>query len=187
MMKQHNRSIIDNILTQIENGLYDPDDQVQLLLFRFLWIPVFQSSVNIWVDLQNHSRKRRDHSISTPTACTPDFSYSTPEAFGSTDQLVPIPSEHIQSLLHHEYPNIDRMFTHTPGWFHEVATGIMAAFQINFEDITIGNVWFFFSRMLPSIQHHFSQHGLPTFSLETFEEDQDTPDGSEQEEDTATP
>ncbi|EFP74484.2 uncharacterized protein PGTG_00440 [Puccinia graminis f. sp. tritici CRL 75-36-700-3] len=173
MMKQHNRSIIDNILTQIENGLYDPDDQVQI--------------VNIWVDLQNHSRKRRDHSISTPTACTPDFSYSTPEAFGSTDQLVPIPSEHIQSPLHHEYPNIDRMFTHTPGWFHEVATGIMAAFQINFEDITIGNVWFFFSRMLPSIQHHFSQHGLPTFSLETFEEDQDTPDGSEQEEDTATP
>ncbi|KNZ62015.1 hypothetical protein VP01_13246g1, partial [Puccinia sorghi] len=26
IMKQHNHSIIDNILTQIDNGIYDPDD-----------------------------------------------------------------------------------------------------------------------------------------------------------------
>ncbi|KAA1103284.1 hypothetical protein PGT21_012718 [Puccinia graminis f. sp. tritici] len=126
MMKQHNRSIIDHILTQIKNGVYDPEDQVQL--------------VDVWVDLQNHSQKQQDHSISTPTACTPDFAYSTPEAFKSTDQLVRVPPEHVQSLLNHKYPDIERMFTHTPAWFHEVATAIMAAFSITFDQITVGNV-----------------------------------------------
>ncbi|KAA1109750.1 hypothetical protein PGTUg99_033777 [Puccinia graminis f. sp. tritici] len=168
MMKQHNRSIIDHILTQIENGVYDPEDQVQL--------------VDVWVDLQNHSRKRRDHSISTPTACTPDFAYSTPEAFKSTDQLVRVPPKHVQLLLHHEYPDIERMFTHTPGWFHEVATAIMAAFSITFDHITVGNVWFVFSKMLPSVQHHFNEHGLPSLSLDSSEEE-DTPGSSEPDED----
>ena len=32
MMKQHNRSIIDNIMTQIENGIYDPEDILHKLV-----------------------------------------------------------------------------------------------------------------------------------------------------------
>jgi hypothetical protein len=76
------------------------------------------------------------------------------------------------------------MFTHTPGWFHEVATGIMDAFSITFDQITVwvGNVCFVFSKMLPIVQHHFSQHGLPSLSLESSEEE-DTPGSSEPDED----
>jgi hypothetical protein len=29
MMTQHNRSIIDHIMTEIENGYYDPEDPIQ--------------------------------------------------------------------------------------------------------------------------------------------------------------
>ena len=111
--------------------------------------------------------------ISTPTACTPNFSYSTPEAFGSTDQLVPILSQNIQSHLQANYQEIDQMFTHTPGWFHEVAIAIMDALEITNDQITIGNVWHVFSQMLPSIQQHFSQHGIPGLS-ENWETDKDS-------------
>ncbi|KNZ60406.1 hypothetical protein VP01_1559g6 [Puccinia sorghi] len=37
MMKQNNLSIIDNSLTQIENGIYDPDDTLHKLLFNPAW------------------------------------------------------------------------------------------------------------------------------------------------------
>ena len=29
MMTQHNRSIIDHIMTKIENGYYEPEDPIQ--------------------------------------------------------------------------------------------------------------------------------------------------------------
>ncbi|KAI7963048.1 hypothetical protein MJO28_001142 [Puccinia striiformis f. sp. tritici] len=91
MMKQHNRSIKHAITTQVELGNYNPDDNIQKLLFQFLWIPVFQSSVDGWVDSYNHYRKRRDHLTSLPTSVTHEFAYSNPEYFGTTNQLLPIP------------------------------------------------------------------------------------------------
>ncbi|KNZ54721.1 hypothetical protein VP01_2874g5 [Puccinia sorghi] len=95
----------------------------------------FQSSMKIWADLQNNHQKRRDHNVSTPTACTPYFAY--------------ISSDCIQFLLQREYPEIEKMFTHTPDWFHEVAVAIMGALESNSEHITIGNFWHVFSYMLP--------------------------------------
>ncbi|POW10701.1 hypothetical protein PSTT_05918 [Puccinia striiformis] len=125
MMRQHNRSIINHLMDRVNDHSHNMQDPIQKLLFLFLWIPVFQSSANIWVDLNNHARKRKDKTISLPTGCTPDFSYSTPEAFHTVDQLVPVDTEYIQRLLHDNYPNIDDMFTHTPPWFHSIASSIM--------------------------------------------------------------
>ncbi|KAH9466240.1 hypothetical protein Pst134EB_001299 [Puccinia striiformis f. sp. tritici] len=99
MMKQHNRSIKHAITTQVELGNYNPDDNIQKLLFQFLWIPVFQSSVDGWVDSYNHYRKRRDHLTSLPTSVTHEFAYSNPEYFGTTNQLLPIPVDRINATL----------------------------------------------------------------------------------------
>ncbi|KNE94273.1 hypothetical protein PSTG_12405 [Puccinia striiformis f. sp. tritici PST-78] len=126
MMKQHNRPIKDDILAEINSGCYDKDDGVQKLLFLFLWIPVFQASVDIWVDSYNHYRKRFHKLTTLPTGCTPDFAYTTPESFGTTDQLVRIPSQHIDCLSEQFYPDKEEMFLHTPLEFHEVASSVMA-------------------------------------------------------------
>ncbi|POW01254.1 hypothetical protein PSHT_12631 [Puccinia striiformis] len=164
MMKQHNRKVIDVIQDKIDEGEYDPHDEVQKLLFLFLWIPVFQTSVDRWVYLQNNSRKRRDHRISLPTACTPDFSYSTPESFGTTDQLVNVPANHLEQFLHQNYPDQEAMFTHTPPWFHDVATGIMEALNLRFHNISLGSVWIAFDHMLPYIKNSFSDdQPLPSY------------------------
>jgi hypothetical protein len=132
------------------------------LLFLFLWIPVFQASADIWVDLNNNARKRRDNSISQPTGCTPDFSYSTPEAFGTVDQLVPVDNEQVQMHLQEDYPEIDSMFTHTPPWFHIIASEIMGHLGFQFHQITVGSVWDVFHSMLAPIQEHFAQFPPPT-------------------------
>jgi hypothetical protein len=118
-------------------------------------------SANIWVDLNNNARKRRDNTISQPTGCAPDFSYSTPESFGTVDQLVPVDRQRVTMLLQEDYPDIESMFTHTPPWFHQKACEIMARLGIQFHQITVGNVWDVFHHMIPHIQEHFSQFPPP--------------------------
>ncbi|KAH9462427.1 hypothetical protein Pst134EB_006320, partial [Puccinia striiformis f. sp. tritici] len=156
MMRQHNRSIINHLMDRVNDHSHNMQDPIQKLLFLFLWIPVFQSSANIWVDLNNHARKRKDKTISLPTGCTPDFSYSTPEAFHTVDQLVPVDTEYIQRLLHDNYPNIDDMFTHTPPWFHSIASSIMHDLGVSFDMMTVGNTWDVFNHMIPHVQSHFA-------------------------------
>ncbi|KAI9625556.1 hypothetical protein KEM48_010818 [Puccinia striiformis f. sp. tritici PST-130] len=140
---------------RVFHGSYQPDDPIQKLLFLFLWIPVFQASADIWVDLNNHARKRKDHTISQPTGCTPDFAYTTPGHFGTVDQLVPVDVNRVQQFLQEDYPDIDRMFTHTPPWFCATALGVMGYLGIHFAQMTVGNVWDVFHLMWPHIQAHF--------------------------------
>ncbi|POW17042.1 hypothetical protein PSTT_00774 [Puccinia striiformis] len=66
------------------------------LLFLFLWMPVFQMSVDRWVSIYNASRKRKDKRTELPTSCSPNFSYSTPAHFNSTNHIVNVPKEDIQ-------------------------------------------------------------------------------------------
>ncbi|KAH9444929.1 hypothetical protein Pst134EB_025181 [Puccinia striiformis f. sp. tritici] len=140
MMKQHNQTIKNDIVEEMNSGGYDAEDGVQKLLFKFLWIPVLQSSVDIWVDSYNHHRKRFDKNTTLPTACTPDFSYSTPEFFHTTDQLVKVPSHHIDGLMQESYPDVQEMFAHTPPDFHEVASTIMAELGYEFCNIDPGGI-----------------------------------------------
>ncbi|POW07460.1 hypothetical protein PSTT_08218, partial [Puccinia striiformis] len=129
--------------------------RVPRLLFLFLWIPVFQASVDIWVDSYNHYRKRFDKLTTLPTGCTPDFAYTTPESFGTTDQLVRIPSQHIDCLSKQFYPDKEEMFLHTPLEFHEVASSVVAQLGFHFLRIDFGNVWIVFHHMLPYVQEQY--------------------------------
>ncbi|OAV94858.1 hypothetical protein PTTG_00765 [Puccinia triticina 1-1 BBBD Race 1] len=138
MMKHHNQAVIDAIEDQIEHGGYDADNEIE--------------------------KKRRDHRISLPTVCTPDFSYSTPESFDTTNQLLPVPASHIQEILQEEYLDQELMFTQTPPWFHNEATGNMAALGLRFGDISIGSVWSAYEHMLPYIKRSFpDDQPLPSY------------------------
>ncbi|KAH9456554.1 hypothetical protein Pst134EA_011818 [Puccinia striiformis f. sp. tritici] len=155
MMKQHNQTIKNDIAEEMNSGGYDPEDGVQKLLFKFLWIPVLQSSVDVWVDSYNHHLKQFDKNTTLPTACTPDFSYSTPKFFHTTNQLVKVPSQHIEGLMQESYPDVQEMFAHTPPDFHEVASTIMAKLGYEFSNIDPGGVWLVFHNMLPHNKEHF--------------------------------
>jgi hypothetical protein len=124
-------------------------------LFQFLWIPVFQASVDIWVDGYNHYRKRYDKLTTLPTGVTPEFAYTTPEYFHTTNQLVPIPSADTDALLQQKYPDSQNMFAHTPTDFHELATSVMAHLGLDFSNIDLGNVWEAFRLMLPHIEEEY--------------------------------
>ncbi|EFP93758.2 uncharacterized protein PGTG_19785 [Puccinia graminis f. sp. tritici CRL 75-36-700-3] len=165
MMKEHNRPLIDTIWTQIEEGKYDRDDDIQKLLFLFLWMPVVQKSVDRWVTIYNASRKRKDKLTELPTACSPNFSYSTPEHFGATDQLIHVPQEDTNFILENTYPERDAMFTHTPDWFHDLASLIMQEMGFHFDQMAPGGVWAIFDEMLPYIQANIPSDYIPNSSV----------------------
>ncbi|POW18314.1 hypothetical protein PSHT_05944 [Puccinia striiformis] len=110
MMKQHNQTIKNDIVEEMNSGGYDAEDGVQKLLFKFLWIPVLQSSVDIWY-----------------TGVLPH-----------NNQLVKVPSHHIDGLMQESYPDVQEMFAHTPPDFHEVASTIMAELGYEFCNIDPG-------------------------------------------------
>ncbi|KNZ61001.1 hypothetical protein VP01_1467g4, partial [Puccinia sorghi] len=152
MMKQHNCYIIDKILTQIENGIYDPDDTLHNLVCYSSFSYGFQLFNPVWT-------------FGSIFKIIIEKGETTP----SQPQMLELHTLHA-FFLQHDYPEIEAMFTHTPEWFHEVAVAIMAALEINSEHITIGNVWHVFSCMLPSIQLHFQQHEYPDLSPQHSEE-----------------
>ncbi|KAA1087187.1 hypothetical protein PGT21_024794 [Puccinia graminis f. sp. tritici] len=165
MMKEHNRPLIDTIWTQIEEGKYDRDDDIQKLLFLFLWMPVVQKSVDRWVTIYNASRKRKDKLTELPTSCSPNFAYSTPEHFGATDQLIHVPQEDTNFILENTYPEREAMFTHTPDWFHDLASLIMQEMGFHFDQMAPGGVWVIFDEMLPYIQANIPSDYIPNSSF----------------------
>jgi hypothetical protein len=112
--------------------------------------------VNSWVDTYNNYQKRRDLLTTLPTGVSSKFLYSTPEFFHTTDQLLKIPSNEINTILHNDYPELESMLTHTPHNFHQVASDVMSNLQWNFSRINTGNVWFVFHKMLPHVKAHYN-------------------------------
>ncbi|KNZ50645.1 hypothetical protein VP01_4316g1, partial [Puccinia sorghi] len=151
MMKQHNCSIIDKILTQIYNGIYDPDDNLHKLVCYYSYSYGLQLFNPVWA-------------FGLIFKIIIESGETTP-----SHQLLALHTLHT-FLLQRDYPDIEAMFTHTPDCFHEVAVAIMAALEINSEHITIGNFWHIFSSMLPSIQLHFQHHEYPDLSPQHSEE-----------------
>ncbi|KAI7961840.1 hypothetical protein MJO28_002329 [Puccinia striiformis f. sp. tritici] len=155
MMTEHNRPVIDNILKHMEKEAYDDSDPLQKLLFVFLWVPVFQASADSWVESHNAFRKRRDKRTCLPTGVAPVFSYSNPEHFQTSDLLVPIPHERFDELLEEHYPNLEQMFTHTPAFFHDVASQLFRDMGYTFQNLAIGHVWHVFDVLLPRLKEQF--------------------------------
>ncbi|KAA1111981.1 hypothetical protein PGT21_018377 [Puccinia graminis f. sp. tritici] len=56
---------------------------------------------------------------SLPTGVSPKFSYSNPENFTTTDQLLSVPSHDLDLLSEQLYPNEEELFQHTPHKFNE--------------------------------------------------------------------
>ncbi|POW06193.1 hypothetical protein PSTT_09084, partial [Puccinia striiformis] len=128
------------------------DIQIPRLLFLSLWIPIFQSSVDMCIDAYNLTRRRRDHLTSLPTACTADFCYSTPKSFATTGQLVPVPANKLNLMIVKDFPDCVEMFQHTPVWFDQLRHRILKRIGIKLTDITVGTVWTVFHQMLPLVE-----------------------------------
>ncbi|KAI7943419.1 hypothetical protein MJO29_013263, partial [Puccinia striiformis f. sp. tritici] len=106
----------------------------------------------VWVATYNASRTRIRPSPKIPTRCSPNFSYSTPEHFGASNHLINVPKQEIELMLEGDHPaHFTLSSTHTPAWFHEMATTIMQEMGLEFYELSLDSIWTVFDTMLPHI------------------------------------
>lgn len=74
------------------NGLYDPDDPIEKLLFRWLAVPWIQAELDAYRRRFNTTPRRADRSKVLPHGI-PDMITAKPERFGSCDFKVNVPAE----------------------------------------------------------------------------------------------
>ncbi|KAI5999092.1 hypothetical protein EDD15DRAFT_2386441 [Pisolithus albus] len=86
--------------TGVDAGWYDPDNTLQLMVFRWVFIPWLQVELNNYQDRINNSRKRRDKRKVLPHGI-PELIYTCPGDYGALDFKVmvsPAAIKHVQQL-----------------------------------------------------------------------------------------
>ncbi|KAF8420586.1 hypothetical protein L210DRAFT_3491406 [Boletus edulis BED1] len=68
----------------VNEGWYDPDNTLQLMVFRWVFIPWLQSELDAYRDRINNTRKRCDRNKVLPHG-VPELIHENPEEYGSLD------------------------------------------------------------------------------------------------------
>ncbi|KAG1830416.1 hypothetical protein EV424DRAFT_1343637 [Suillus variegatus] len=75
----------ENLLDEgVIEGWYDSADTLQMMIFRWVFIPWLQQELDAYRDRVNNSTKRRDHNKVLPHG-VPTLIYHSPEDFGALD------------------------------------------------------------------------------------------------------
>ncbi|KAG1778947.1 hypothetical protein EV702DRAFT_1186286 [Suillus placidus] len=88
----------ENLLdTGVSEGWYDATNTLQIMVFRWVFIPWLQMELNAYKDRVNNTAKRRDRNKVLPHGI-PDMIYNSPEDFGALDFKINIESDAIDHI-----------------------------------------------------------------------------------------
>ncbi|KAG1754162.1 hypothetical protein EDB19DRAFT_1902323 [Suillus lakei] len=88
-------SWFQNILDEgVEDGWYDSDNTLQVMIFRWIFIPWLQCELDRYQDRVNNTLKRPDRNKVLPHG-VPNLIYKSPEAFGALDFKVTVKQDDI--------------------------------------------------------------------------------------------
>ncbi|KAG2739204.1 hypothetical protein P692DRAFT_20757479, partial [Suillus brevipes Sb2] len=76
----------------VTSGWYDTNNTLQLMIFRWVFIPWLQRELDAYQDRVNNTRKRRDRNKILPHGA-PDIIYQSPENFGVLDFKIKVERE----------------------------------------------------------------------------------------------
>ncbi|KAG1775468.1 hypothetical protein EV702DRAFT_929605, partial [Suillus placidus] len=68
----------------VHNGWYDAGNTLQIMIFRWIFIPWLQTELNAYKDRVNNTAKHRDRNKVLPHGI-PELIYNSPEDFGALD------------------------------------------------------------------------------------------------------
>ncbi|KAF8232648.1 hypothetical protein L208DRAFT_1271005, partial [Tricholoma matsutake] len=105
----------------LNNSLYNPDDPLEKLVFRWLAIPWLQAELNAWMCRFNSSPCQADKHKLLPQGI-PDIIHAKPHLFGSKDFKVVISPKLFDEMEQEWAPPSDPVFQLVPVTFAEQAT-----------------------------------------------------------------
>ncbi|KAF9538452.1 hypothetical protein CPC08DRAFT_651431 [Agrocybe pediades] len=133
------------IQSGVLKGIYDMNRPIDVLVFRWLFIPFLQSRLDTYADQINYSKKRSDKNKVLPHGIPMDIYYS-PKNFGCLDFKIPITEDEINKVRDKFAPPTDPVFQLVPPQFGEYAAVIYEG--MGSPALTRANIWDVYSEMV---------------------------------------
>ncbi|KZT31725.1 hypothetical protein SISSUDRAFT_1038243 [Sistotremastrum suecicum HHB10207 ss-3] len=125
--------------------LYNWNDPVQTLMWRWLSIPVFQKELDYWRDLINRSKKRANPKVVLPQG-VPEVIHRYPQSVGGKDLRVYPDPELLRTARALVTDPGHAVFELVPPLFDDIAKYLFARLEI--EELSLDNLWEVFRLMM---------------------------------------
>ncbi|KAG9312434.1 hypothetical protein JVU11DRAFT_6818 [Chiua virens] len=163
----------------IQAGWFDPDNTLQLMVFRWIFIPWLQQELDNYKQRINRSRKRRDRNKILPHS-VPELIHESPQDFGALDFKVMVDQtalDHVRQLYIKEDHVVFDLVPPALGTFIEDCYG-----RIGSPSVNRSSVWIVYQSLLNALQQH-DHHVELQYILSTGNADSEQPeDGGNNEE-----
>ncbi|KAJ6546627.1 hypothetical protein B0H10DRAFT_2181186 [Mycena sp. CBHHK59/15] len=140
----------ENLLDSgVNANLYDRNNPLQRLVFRWLAIPWLQAELDTWVQHYNSTSRRADKHKILPHGI-PDMSASKPRQFGTTDYKVIVSPELFDEMETQWAPSDNPVFLLVPPAFEQQAQKLYGT--MGSPPVTYDNLWDLYGALLNAFQ-----------------------------------
>ncbi|PSR76901.1 hypothetical protein PHLCEN_2v8148 [Hermanssonia centrifuga] len=113
----------DTLQQGVDQGWYNPDDPLESLVFRWVFVPWLQRELDAYRERINHTAKRADRNKVLPHG-VPEHIYESPETYGALDFKVKITDPASLQYVRQLYAPTDHpVFELVPTSFNGLAEG----------------------------------------------------------------
>ncbi|OSC99554.1 hypothetical protein PYCCODRAFT_1372866 [Trametes coccinea BRFM310] len=134
----------------VHEGLLDPEDYVERMLFFYLFIPYLQQELDVFRDRYNTSKKRRDRNKILPHG-PPTLIFHNASAYGWNDFKVNIQPNHVSEVRQlYSAPADDPLFQLVPPAFQATVDQLYEA--LGSPPVAFESIWTIYVELLVSIR-----------------------------------
>ncbi|KAJ3754185.1 hypothetical protein EV360DRAFT_73909, partial [Lentinula raphanica] len=128
------------------SGLYDPDNNLECLVFRQIAIPFMQRECDAWMNWRNHSKPRADRTKVLPNGI-PALIQKFPHRYGAVSFKIGVSKELLREMEIKYTPADHLVFQLTPPEFNRQANYFLIQ-ELGSPDITMESFWTVYSQLL---------------------------------------
>ncbi|KAJ7759725.1 hypothetical protein DFH07DRAFT_918861 [Mycena maculata] len=142
----------------VTNEWYDPNNLLQALVFRWVFIPWLQKELDAYRERVNNTPKCADRNKVLPHG-VPNHMYEAPEDYGVLDFKIKVDPQSITYVRNLYAPPDHEVFELVPKDFGELAAEFY--FAIGQPPVTRTNVWDIYMALLTRFKHLDNLHRMP--------------------------
>ncbi|KAF8527657.1 hypothetical protein JB92DRAFT_3139803 [Gautieria morchelliformis] len=132
-----------------QSGLYDPDNRLNALVFRWLFIPWLQAELDAWKDTHNTAPKRADKNKILPHG-RPQLIFEAPHMYDSMDFKVGVTQDAIEDIRAYYAPSQDPVFHLVPPDFEPLVQQVYI--RMGSPRIERDSIWEIYANMVTGVR-----------------------------------
>ncbi|KAF8576012.1 hypothetical protein K439DRAFT_1541744 [Ramaria rubella] len=98
LRKTAERNFIDEVHRGHNEGIFNPNDNLHISLFNWIWPPICQSVLDEFTTYWNNHRVHSQKNKLMPSGATPRDIFTSPQAYGGECCSIPVPQDAIDAL-----------------------------------------------------------------------------------------